>query len=527
MSFLPIVERELRVAARLTATYRNRALAAGVVAGVAMLILFYGVAVSTPSRMGAIMFRVLSYLTLGFCLLEGARKTADCVSEEKREGTLGLLFLTDLKGYDVILGKLAANSLGSIYGLLAILPVLGLPLLLGGVTPGEYWRVALALVNILFFSLCAGMFISSLSRGELPAVGGAALLVATFAAFAFLNLPHGLLAFSPVHAFQTAFDQRYAAGSPSYWASLVLAQLWSWLLLAAACLIVPHSWREKGERATIPSAWQARSAARRARMRTQMLDLNPIYWLAGRDRGRRKALYGFAGITLVAAVLVVFSGLNVLFGLMICAWVLNLAVKMWMAASAARCLAEARRTQSLEMILATPLTMDQIITGQIQALERNFRMPVFCILAVEFVALAITAVAYERGGHGNASVVIIGVLGYFLVFSLDIIAVAWTGMWFGLTTKKESQAAIKTILVVLVAPSVAVVCWCPGLVLYLAWPIFWIHWAQRKVHEEFARLAARRYALNPVMTGWFQEPEGPSGVAPPPLPGRRRDGNRR
>ena len=31
------------------------------------------------------------------------RNTADSLSAEKREGTLGLLFLTDLRGYDVVL----------------------------------------------------------------------------------------------------------------------------------------------------------------------------------------------------------------------------------------------------------------------------------------------------------------------------------------------------------------------------------------------------------------------------------------
>jgi hypothetical protein len=61
--------------------------------------------------------------------------TADCISSEKREGTLGLLFLTDLKGYSVILGKMLATSLNSFYALTAIFPVLAIPLLLGGIPP--------------------------------------------------------------------------------------------------------------------------------------------------------------------------------------------------------------------------------------------------------------------------------------------------------------------------------------------------------------------------------------------------------
>jgi len=55
-------------------------------------------------------------------------------------GTLGLLFLTDLKGHDIVFGKLAASSVNALYSLLAIVPVLGLTLLFGGVSGTQFWR---------------------------------------------------------------------------------------------------------------------------------------------------------------------------------------------------------------------------------------------------------------------------------------------------------------------------------------------------------------------------------------------------
>src|ERR1700710_828643 len=152
MTFLPMVERELRIAARLTVTYGNRTLTVAVISFVAGVMLLFGFFFRFRCEVGRNMFWTLTYLTMIFCLLEGVRKTADCLSEEKREGTLGLLFLTDLKGYDIIFGKLAAALLNSIYGLLSVLPILAFSLLLGGVLPGEFWRVALALANALFFS---------------------------------------------------------------------------------------------------------------------------------------------------------------------------------------------------------------------------------------------------------------------------------------------------------------------------------------------------------------------------------------
>ena len=92
-------------------------------------------------------------------------------AREKREDTLGLLFLTDLKGYDVALGKFLGRSLNALYGLLALLPVLGLPLLLGGVTGREFWRMALALVNALLFSLALGLAVSAVARDSQRAMG--------------------------------------------------------------------------------------------------------------------------------------------------------------------------------------------------------------------------------------------------------------------------------------------------------------------------------------------------------------------
>src|ERR1700733_7275568 len=99
MTFPPIVERELGVAARQTATYRNRMLTPIAIAGLGVAKVYITSALNGTAVVGFDVFHTLSTLTVAFCVIEGARKTADCISSEKREGTLGLLFLTDLKGY--------------------------------------------------------------------------------------------------------------------------------------------------------------------------------------------------------------------------------------------------------------------------------------------------------------------------------------------------------------------------------------------------------------------------------------------
>jgi len=79
-------------------------------------------------------------LTLAATIVSGLFLTADCLSEEKREGTLGFLFLTDLRGYDVVFGKLVATSLRGFYAMLAALPVMGVTLVLGGITGEQFWK---------------------------------------------------------------------------------------------------------------------------------------------------------------------------------------------------------------------------------------------------------------------------------------------------------------------------------------------------------------------------------------------------
>src|SRR5437773_8436128 len=129
------------------------------------------------AQMGEVLFGVLTWLSVAGVLAAGLFFTSDVLSEEKREGTLGFLFLTDLCGYDVVLGKLLTTSLRGFYALLAFLPILAVTQMMGGVTGAQYWKSSLALVNALFCSLAAGMVISAISRDSQKSLAGTFLLL--------------------------------------------------------------------------------------------------------------------------------------------------------------------------------------------------------------------------------------------------------------------------------------------------------------------------------------------------------------
>src|SRR5881392_4159791 len=263
MRFLPIVDRELRVAARRRGIYALRVLAAAAALTIILWLCLFPTQGQPPADLGKSLFAALSILAFAYCLLIGPFITADCISSEKREGTLGLLFLTDLRSFDVVLGKWAATSLAGFYGLLAVLPSLGIPVLLGGVTPGEYGRTALAVLNAVLFSLTAGMFVSAISRDQTKAILGSLILVLTLS-----GLLPGLLVlvfnvfvgkplwgirpdspefgiFSPIRTAEFANDAAFRANPKLFWMSLGLVHALCWWLLIGSVLAVRLVWRQE------------------------------------------------------------------------------------------------------------------------------------------------------------------------------------------------------------------------------------------------------------------------------------------
>src|SRR5947199_538836 len=211
MSVLPIGRRALRVAARKRSTFWLRVASAitAVVLGSGCMLMGGWQGVGT-AQMGRILFHALTWTCLAAAMSAGLFFTSDCLSEEKREGTLGFLFLTDLRGYDIVLGKLLATSLRGLYALLAFLPILAVTQMMGGVTGAQYWKSSLALVNALLFSLASGMCISVISRDSQKSLTAALLLLLLLALCG--PLADAITALTRKRGFQPLWSQ----SSPGY-----------------------------------------------------------------------------------------------------------------------------------------------------------------------------------------------------------------------------------------------------------------------------------------------------------------------
>ncbi len=158
---MPVIARELRSAARQGATYHLRTF--GVLSALVVLV-WVGFGGSIPVNRGSELFahlhRVLFFSIWALVPL----LSADCLSRERREGTLPLLFLTPLTPGAIVYAKGFAHLLRALTLWLAVLPVLTICFLVGGVG----WAEVAFSVLINFGAIClatsAGLLASSLSR---------------------------------------------------------------------------------------------------------------------------------------------------------------------------------------------------------------------------------------------------------------------------------------------------------------------------------------------------------------------------
>lgn len=474
-TLLPIVDRELRVASRRNKTYWLRLAAALAALVVSLWICLWTARTQPPATAGKWLFTYLSILGFAYCLLVGPFITSDCISEEKRDGTLGLLFLTELRSLDVVLGKWIASSLAGFYGLIAILPALGLPLLMGGVTPGEYVRTALAVVNAIFFSLAAGMWVSTLCRDQAKAVLGSVVVIlglsgllpglATVVASGFftkaVNQLPGVALASPIYTGMFALDAAYRANPQTYWWSLGLVHGLAWLFLLGAAVLVPRVWREAPAEKPVKHRWVWRLGYTQGWRRTfrRRLERNPVFAAAARWRWPHPVFWGLVGIVAIN-VLWLTHGQRQVTGAgptthQHFVQALVFTNRVWITVMACRFFLEARRSGALELLLTTPLTVRTFLRGHWRSLWWYCFWPIVAIGVLHIFFATETARLNPPGtmgvfGTGRSRWLMAG--NSYLNFLTDVFALCYVGAWLSLSMRRPTYAVLATFGSVILVP---------------------------------------------------------------------------
>ena len=469
MTVWPVIVREVRVQARQKFTYTLRVLGA-----VAVLVALVSWALGRgflPGQGGRIFVYIHGALLWAIWILVPL-STADCVSRERREGTLGLLFLTHLTARDVVFAKGLAHGLRALTLWLAALPVVVIPFLMGGL---PWQSVVLSCVinfSSIALALAASVLASSYCREwhrslALTMLIGAVLIVA-YGSVLFLGICIGFLPYLPANTLQHIWEhlpslEDIAAGAlimlsgvDNVWAQassslpplaqrgaiIALAGVTLLTLLAAGGLLrlaarsVRRRWQEQSRSARVeklerifctPMFW----ASLLRRWMRWNLSRNPIGWLEQRTWSGRLVMWSWLAVLVGFYSTLVSSGGFYLRTFqpiqMALAWLLMVSI----AATASGSFRRERESGVLELLLVSPLNSWQIILGRLRGMWTQFVPAVALLLAVWlFVA------TFERDVSGWDGV----------WFSVAFLTLPVVGLYYSLAKTHFLSAFVWTLL---------------------------------------------------------------------------------
>lgn len=416
-----VIQRELREQARQAGSYWLRLLGA-----VVLLLLFWlvwrsDIARTIPNGRGYFVgLNRLLFLTIW---LIGPVLTADCLSREKREGTLGLLFLTPLRALDVVLGKSFVNALRAFSVLLAAVPILVVPVLMGGLNWSDAVRMGLLHCAALGLALASGLVASACTSRWIRA----RLLSFTLAVLAgagFLLLHTGLTALSmwwapgpgqsfavvfghhlETHGFRLSLMLRNSAyfwrdfgSGMGGWNSVEFAGLVtvaSLMLVGAAVLLATRAVQRTWQAEPLPLVWQRRIRfftdvrVSRKWFRQRMgrrLDFNPVWWRHSSTWSARVTMWGWLGLAMILLT-AAFSGLGVA-GTQ-ATWMLRELLIVGVAFSASASFRQERDSGAMELLLVTGLEPFRMLQGRLLAMAVQFGPAIALIWGLPVVQAAI------------------------------------------------------------------------------------------------------------------------------------------
>jgi len=422
----PVLDRELRSASRFWATYWLR-----VLAGLTMTLLLTGSAVGESFRWGgagSLPSSLLGSLLLSafhggltvFFMFACPMATADTLAKERRDGTIGLLFLTPLTPREVVIGKTAAQVVRTLALWLAVVPFLAIPFLLGGVGWPDFGRALTVELSVVLTGLAAGFLATSRARTWMGAVGSAGvwmvfllllqagLCIAVFLRSAAVLAPGTTIPWEawPAIPFGVAFASA-AYGGVTGTTGLGIGGVPKWVIdsaqqsllamlafggvLFVGAVVISASLLDRerrherlGSEAGGVGPRTPRQAMARKRQR-RWLSINPVVWLESMSPGLRRGRWGWLALVVVchlAALPLRGYDRDVEYVVL---WVgpVILVFEALMAAGSFRREVE---EGTLEILLVTPLRPTELVSGRRLAMLVGFGPGIAASVVLPFLA---------------------------------------------------------------------------------------------------------------------------------------------
>ncbi len=411
----PIFSRELVTVPRRSGHYAQRMALIGMLAilGITTWQATIGFArdatLGETANVGLLLFQIVAFVQLLLTLFFATLSAASAVSQEKDRRTFVLLLLTDMRDYEIVLGKLVGALLSILSLLFVSAPVLAMLLLLGGISPEQVLQAVL----VLFASAVAAGSLGGLVALWREKTYQALALSALFLVF-YICVSQGVSSVGPLIASNTDWSSVQAwldpfvamqsvlepptggwrGIAPAYGFVLVMVVLCAalngvgiWKLRKWNPSGEPIMQRESVAQATTPATEdtdasveaEKRAKAHAAPGEARQVWPNPILWREVRTLayGRRPLLVKFAfGIVLTLILYFAISELNrpggrtgfaAAYGLVPVA-VLSL---LLVAAQAVTSITSERDGGSLDVLLVTDVSPKEFVFGKLLGVFYN------------------------------------------------------------------------------------------------------------------------------------------------------------
>lgn len=396
MLLLSIIAREFKQAARRKRMHWLRiALGCGIGTWFALVALrgtFFGA--ETLGR--AVYDAVLFPLAYGVMLLAPAL-AAPVIAVERRNDTLGLLFLTQLKPFQIVVAKYTAVLLEVFGVVLLTVPLLCLPVLFGGLDSAEVISDALIVLALVIGCTALGTltssFLSSVTKAFVCAIAALfvcdalLVLVSEFSTFT-VTMPRGVRLTTLARSYSAIYEPGHGIFNASALllgpnVSLISAALGDVMIacvLAFGLLLV--------------AGWQTRRLASGAIAPAYTRYVHFVKW------AKEQALWPMIGVCAIAIALSVSGYLSELASHRFLSWVVVAITYFPFVGQFAFLLAIARRitgekdNHTMESLLSTPMTDFQLLQ---RAVAGAWRRCWLWVLA-SYVPLLLAA-AQTRGGR--------------------------------------------------------------------------------------------------------------------------------
>ena len=407
---LPVIVRELRMAPRHPFTYWPRV---GVAAAVFLILLLFVMAGGFRIGNGWEIFVRLQQVILLLIWVFVPLTTADCLSRERREGTLHLLALTRLSPVDVLLAKACFRLVSALSWLLAAVPMLMIPVLLGGVGERDIRLAMVVDFGSLILAICCGLLASVYSFRWSHAVARTVLfslvassmltysvLVSVKSEMSIWQIP--LMSVWTVVDLDRVWDHVLQASASDFDQGISLAVKGIAVLVALTLLLgafgIRRSWQEAPDLALsgklhsvflLPRFFRDHFRA----VRQAQLMRNPVTWSMEHTTSAR--VHKWIWILTVVITISTTTSLEA-FDDPLPLWILAGAMTIALILGASSSFLVERQNGALELLLTTPLTPAQIIEGRVEQLKRDYTWPGVLLVGCFFLCFAASALVNPR-----------------------------------------------------------------------------------------------------------------------------------